>query len=100
MQFKQPDGSFVDVKLYGTEYYMRAEGLDNYTLIRDPDNQWICYAKLSEDETMLQSTGIIYKGKTGISNSLQINLNLPHHLDINAESRNKIIKEKKKLLHG
>ena len=34
-QFKQPDGSMVDVRLFGNEFYMRAEGLDEYTLIRD-----------------------------------------------------------------
>ena len=57
MQFKQPDGSFVDVKLFGTEYYMRGEGLDNYTLVRDDQTQQICYARLSEDGNKLLSTG-------------------------------------------
>ncbi|HRG39239.1 MAG TPA: hypothetical protein PK289_11970 [Bacteroidia bacterium] len=29
-QFKQPDGTIVDLKLYGDEFYIRAEGLDGY----------------------------------------------------------------------
>ena len=40
-QFKQPDGTVVDVKLYGSEFYIRAEGLDGFTLIRDKATNWI-----------------------------------------------------------
>ena len=36
--FKQADGSSVDVKLFGTEYYMRAEGLDGFTLSLHVEN--------------------------------------------------------------
>ncbi|MBK8587438.1 MAG: hypothetical protein IPN88_19375 [Bacteroidetes bacterium] len=60
--FKQADGSSVDIKLFGTEYYMRAEGLDGFTLIRDQSSNNIVYAKLSDDGTELISTGIIYTG--------------------------------------
>jgi hypothetical protein len=31
-KFKQPDGTWVDVKLYGDEYYIRGEGLDGLHL--------------------------------------------------------------------
>ena len=46
----------VDVRLYGSEFYMRAEGLDGYTLVRDETTDWICYAKLSEDGSSLIAT--------------------------------------------
>jgi len=49
-QFKQPDGTMVDLRLYGNEFYMRAEGLDEYTVIRDKQSGWICYATLSKDK--------------------------------------------------
>ena len=45
----QPDGTHVEVKVWGDEYYQRVETPDGYTLIRDPDTGWICYAKLAED---------------------------------------------------
>lgn len=89
MQFKQPDGSLVDVKLFGTEYYMRAESIDGYTLIRDSKTNWICYAKLSENKTELVSTGIKYLGNNN-------NLILIKHIDITAKAREEIILKNKK----
>lgn len=89
--FRQPDGSSVDVKLFGTEYYMRAEGLDGYTLIRDEATNYICYARLSNDGSKLVSTGITYKGVQNNNDSFRNNLPLEKHLDINEEERNKII---------
>ena len=35
-KFKQPDGTWVDVKLYGDEYYIRGEGLDGGSHCRVP----------------------------------------------------------------
>ncbi|NVO03231.1 MAG: M6 family metalloprotease domain-containing protein [Bacteroidetes bacterium] len=97
-QFKQPDGSLVDLKLFGTEFYMRAEGLDGYTLIRDKVNNWICYAQLSADQTELISTGIIYKGQKDVITSLKNNLNIPKHIDISVKSREKTILQNQKKL--
>jgi len=96
LQFKQPDGSFVDLKLFGTEFYMRAEGLDGYTLIRDAKTNWICYAKLSENNNELISTGIIYKGKKDNGLTLRNDLNFPKHIDISNKSRAEIIAKNKK----
>jgi len=42
MSFRQPDGTSVDVRLYGDEYYIRAEGLDGFTVVREKNSQWIC----------------------------------------------------------
>jgi M6 family metalloprotease-like protein len=91
MQFKQPDGTFVDLKLYGTEYYIRAEGLDNLTVVRDKNTNWICYADLSADGSELISNGIVYKGKKDDISSLRADLKLPKHLDISEKVKNSII---------
>lgn len=91
--FKQPDGTNVDVKLFGTEYYMRAEGLDGYTLIRDEATKYICYAKLSADGNSLLSTGIVYKGVKNNSATLKNNLSIEKHIDVNESARNKTINQ-------
>lgn len=97
-QFKQPDGSFVDLKLFGTELYMRAEGLDGYTLIRDKNTNWICYAVLSNDKSELVSSGIIYRGKKDITSTLRNNLSFQKHMDISEKAiDNNIVKNKQKL---
>ena len=62
-EFEQPDGKMVTVLLYGTGHYIRAESIDGYTVIRDPETDWICYAKLSADQSVLISTGIHYLGE-------------------------------------
>ncbi|GAL85980.1 hypothetical protein CHU_0709 [Sporocytophaga myxococcoides] len=59
--FKQPDGSTIQVKVWGDEYYQRIESLDGYTLTKD-NAGWFTYALLSEDHQKLISTGIIYTG--------------------------------------
>jgi len=89
--FRQPDGTTVDLKLFGTEYYMRAEGLDGYTLVRDKNTQWVCYANLSEDGSELFSTGIVYKGKKDNDSTYRKDLSISKHLDISKKSMDKII---------
>lgn len=98
-RFKQPDGSYVDVKLFGSEYYMRSEGLDGYTLLRDQKTKWICYAKLSADSTKLLSTGIVYRGLKDNPGTLRKNLPYPKHMDILPAARKKIIESNKKKLN-
>jgi len=58
----QPDGSRVDVKVYGDEFYQRVESVDGFTLIRDRESMWICYAEVSADGEDFISTGVIYRG--------------------------------------
>lgn len=55
---KQPNGTSVDVKVFGDEFYQRVESVDGYTLIRDNRTNWICYAKLDSTNTRLVSTGV------------------------------------------
>lgn len=57
---KQPDGSRVEVKVFGDEFYQDVESLDGYTLVRDKKSGWICYAELSSDKNDYVSTGIVY----------------------------------------
>ena len=42
-RFKQPDGTWVDIKLYGSEYYMRGEGLDYPESVQASD-RWQSFA--------------------------------------------------------
>ena len=100
MKFKQPDGTYVDVKLFGDEYYMRAEGLDNYTLVRDKKTGWICYAQLSGDGSELISSGILYSGRSGVISSLKSNLAMPEHIDISENMRVKEISRNKGFLNS
>ncbi len=55
---QQPDGTPVDVRVWGDEFYTVVESMGGYTLVRDPATQEICYAVLSADATELLSTGV------------------------------------------
>lgn len=55
---RQPDGSTVEVRIWGDEFYQVIESLDGYTLIRDPDTEFICYARLSHEGSELVSTKV------------------------------------------
>jgi M6 family metalloprotease-like protein len=100
MSFRQPDGTWVEVKLYGTEYYIRAEGLDNYTVVRDKNTQWICYATLSKDSTEFISTVIKYRLTKDLIPTLDMNINIPRHLEISAKAMGQIIMKSKNNLEG
>ena len=96
MDFKQPDGTIIKVKLYGDEYYMRAEGIDGYTVIRDEKTGWICYAKLSDDGTQLVSTGKVYGSYTaGLSKHIE--LTEANKLTIIAKTKQVLLGDKAKL---
>jgi M6 family metalloprotease-like protein len=56
----QPDGTFVECRVFGDEFYQDVESMDGYTMIRDPATGWICYARLSADGMSYVSTGIVY----------------------------------------
>ena len=93
MQFEQPDGSYVSVKIYGDEYYCRGESMDGYTLVRDPESGWICYATLSDDGSELVSTGIHYTGDDAAEALKKSVPSLPKHLDLEESIRMKIVHE-------
>ncbi len=85
-QFKQPDGTLIDVKLYGDEFYIRAEGLDGYTVIRDKKTDWICYANLAANGSEFFSTGIHYNGTQAHASALRNDLPFAKHLQLNSEA--------------
>lgn len=93
----QPDESYVSVKVFGDEFYQRLESLEGYTLIRDPETNWICYADLNEDGTDLISTGVVHKGSSenDKTNSLLQQLNVSKGLKISVDSvKSKVLKAK------
>ena len=100
MSFKQGDGTTVDLKLFGSEYYARAEGIDGYTLVREKSTNNICYAKLSEDGSELISTGILYYGKQNSVSTPNTILQFKKHLDINIKAKQKIIETNQNFLSG
>ncbi|MBK8808509.1 MAG: hypothetical protein IPO21_18495 [Bacteroidales bacterium] len=87
----------MKVRLFGDEFYMRAESIDGYTLLRDTVTKWICYATINKDSSELQSTGVIYTGAELGTNPAAVALGLlPHYtlpLDVVIEKINKV-KEK------
>ncbi len=55
----QPDGTRVEVRLFGDRYYVRAEDRDGYTLVLDPDTGFLCYAQYRAGDADLVSTGVV-----------------------------------------
>ncbi|MBN1127799.1 MAG: hypothetical protein JXA71_02360, partial [Chitinispirillaceae bacterium] len=64
--FTQPDGSRIPLLLHGDEFFIRAETRDGYTVVRDKESGWYCYARLSEKGDGFVSSGIrVVSGKNG-----------------------------------
>jgi len=61
---RQPDGTRVEVRVFGDEFYQRVESIDGFSLVRDGETGWICYARLADDGEDFVSTGVIYRGGT------------------------------------
>ena len=106
-EMTQPDGSVITVILNGDEYYMHAETPDGFTVVRDRQTGWICYAELSEDKSELVSTGVPvgYEIETSISlekkeKKITANKTIQKKLKITKEARLKKIKQKQKQLFG
>lgn len=101
MLLKQPDGSRVEVKVYGDEYYQRIESLDGYTLTRNNEG-WICFGEVNNDGTELIATDTIYQNTfysgaqtpTSTQNNGQ---RLPKSLRLNPSAIEKIREHNKKL---
>ncbi|MBU8870011.1 MAG: M6 family metalloprotease domain-containing protein [Gemmatimonadales bacterium] len=77
---EQPDGTEVQVRIWGDEFYRVVESLDGFTLVRDSDTGEICYADLSENGRELLSTGFIVGGVSGED------LGLDRHLRIDPDA--------------
>ena len=76
-RLNQPDGSQIEVRIWGDEFYGVTETLDGYTVVRDPDTMYFCYAQLSADGNDLLSTGVVVgherAGVLGIAPHIRIN---------------------------
>ena len=97
--FRQPDGKQVELLLFGDEFYMRAETVDGFTVTREPESKWICYARPSVDGRQLVSTGIRVT-EIPLSESQIRRFDLKSHLDISAEGRKEVVKENALRLAG
>jgi M6 family metalloprotease-like protein len=97
--FRQPDGKQVELLLFGDEFYMRAETVDGFTVTREPESKWICYARLSIDGRQLVSTGIRVT-EIPLSESQIRRFDLKSHLDISAEARKEVVQENALRLAG
>ncbi len=58
---RQPDGTPVEVVLWGDELFARAETPDGYALVLEPGTNRIVYAKVGPDGELV-STGVVYTG--------------------------------------
>jgi hypothetical protein len=54
--FTNPDGSTVQVKGSGNQYYAVFETLDGFTVVQDPETGFYKYAQLAEDQNELVPT--------------------------------------------
>lgn len=54
--FTNPDGSTIQVRGTGNQYYAVFETLDGFTVVQDPETSFYKYAKLSEDKNELVPT--------------------------------------------
>lgn len=93
--FVQPNGDSVSVRLFGNDFYIDAESEDGYTLIRDDESGYICYAMLSADGREYASSGIRYTGGKAPEG---ISLVVDRHVRISADRRDEIIADNERLL--
>ena len=74
--FSQPDGTRIEVRGWGDQHHAVFESLDGYTLVKDPDSNFYCYAGLSDDREELVSTsvkvGVTDPALLGLSKGLRI----------------------------
>ncbi|MFZ1983472.1 MAG: M6 family metalloprotease domain-containing protein [Desulfatitalea sp.] len=57
-EFPQPDGNRIQVRGWGDQHHAVFESMDGYTIVKDPDSGYYCYASLAADQKNLVSTGV------------------------------------------
>jgi M6 family metalloprotease-like protein/uncharacterized repeat protein (TIGR02543 family) len=57
IEWTQPDGTKLELRVFGDEFYGRTETLDGYTVVFDPATEAYQFATLSPDENEFASTG-------------------------------------------
>ncbi|OVE75192.1 hypothetical protein BVX97_05445, partial [bacterium E08(2017)] len=78
--YYQPDGTAVEIRLYGDEYYAVAETLDGYTVTRDLRTGEFCYARLAQGGRSFISTGKAVGKASKAPAGLQKKLRLAKHV--------------------
>ncbi|MBN1575728.1 MAG: M6 family metalloprotease domain-containing protein [Chitinispirillaceae bacterium] len=87
-ELSQPDGSTVPVVVWGDEFYQRVETPDGFTLIRNNETGWICYAKLAPDSSELIPTDRTYQTGKGLAKSIGSSYeNLQQHVQLSRNAR-------------
>ena len=81
IEWTQPDGSQLSLRVFGDEFYGRTETLDGYTVVFDPATKSYYYAEASVDGQELVATGMAL-GKENPQT-----LGLAKHLDIQPAAR-------------
>lgn len=85
----QPDGSTLELILNGSTLYADQRTKDGYPVIYDNTLKGYAYAKLSENEEMFESTGILVTESNGISTrSIQKDTDIPQHAKRSIVQRN------------
>jgi hypothetical protein len=58
--FLQPDGTIIQLKIYGVNLNIIAETPEGILVVRDSHTDWICYAVLNKNRDTYISSGIPY----------------------------------------
>ncbi|MBM4153399.1 MAG: hypothetical protein FJ220_07755 [Kiritimatiellaceae bacterium] len=86
IQFTQPDGTAIELWGAGDEFSAVFETLDGYTVVFEPSIKTYFYARLSDDRSVLESTGL----RVGAGDPAT--LGIEKHLRISAEARKAQVK--------
>jgi M6 family metalloprotease-like protein len=86
--YTQPDGQRIQLWGEGTEFHAVFESLDGFTVVFDPASKTYFYARLSDDQSRLVSTGVM----VGSGNAAD--LGLQQHLRISPEAAQKAATER------
>lgn len=57
IEWTQPDGSTISLRVFGDEFYGRTETLDGFTVVFDPATKTCHHAIMSPDRNEFASTG-------------------------------------------
>ena len=64
---KQPDGTTIDIRLMGDEFYSWNEDVDGYTIIKDTQTKFWSYAKQNDSGELEPSEHVVGKAKPRLS---------------------------------
>jgi M6 family metalloprotease-like protein len=86
IEWTQPDGSKISLRVFGDEFYSRTETPDGYTVVYHPADKAYHFARLSNDGQRLIPSGRRVNGRPPAG--------LAKHLEISPEARRIVWKER------